>query len=75
MRAGDEVVQIVMGLRLGAAVEIDAAFNRRLAAAEALGLSLVDADRETVGQFMRTCWGRWDRCRRFGCRRFRFPAR
>jgi len=41
-----------MRLLLGAAVEIDAAFDREAPAAEALGLTLVDADRESVGEFV-----------------------
>jgi hypothetical protein len=54
MGAGDEMVEVVMRLLLGAAVEIDLAFDRRLAAAEAVGLALVDADRAPVRECMRT---------------------
>jgi hypothetical protein len=60
MGTGEEVVEIVMRLLLRTAVEIDLAFDRRLAAAEALGLTLVDADSVAMRERVWT-----DRRRRF----------
>src|SRR5688500_16107678 len=64
MGAGHEVVEVVVRLRLRAAMEIDAAFDRRLAALEAFGLSLVDADSDSVRKRVGTLRRGRDRC---GC--------
>src|SRR5262249_47117696 len=62
MRPMQEIMQAVMGLGLAAAMKIDLAVDLQLAAAEAVGLALVDADGDAMAEIMDLRQGVMWRC-------------